>query len=220
MSSRRGELSTRLTAWRNRKRLPAIEGRRAGSPRPRDPAREGSRHARSDHRHRRIPRRAQLSDPARLARQADRADSARTHTRGCSPWPRSSPCALLIWGFYRYRAEGLIVVWTPPLWSRWVAILLMWPAFVAFACMNPAPSRDPRLAAPPDARRDHDLGAGAFHRQRRRRRHAAVRVVFRLGRLRPHRRREARGRRAPLANRPSPAPTASRWRSGRSPTRR
>ena len=47
--------------------------------------------------------------------------------------------ALLIWGFYRYRAEGLIVAWTPPLWSRGAAMLLMWFAFVAFACMNPAP---------------------------------------------------------------------------------
>jgi uncharacterized membrane protein len=49
--------------------------------------------------------------------------------------------ALLVWGFYRYRAEGLIVVWTPPMWTRPLTIVLMWAAFVAFACMNPAPGR-------------------------------------------------------------------------------
>jgi len=49
--------------------------------------------------------------------------------------------ALLVWGFSRYRAEGLIVVWTPPIWTRPLAIVLMWAAFVAFACMNPAPGR-------------------------------------------------------------------------------
>jgi uncharacterized membrane protein len=49
--------------------------------------------------------------------------------------------ALLVWGFARYRAEGLIVVWTPPIWTRPLAIALMWAAFVAFACMGPAPGR-------------------------------------------------------------------------------
>ncbi len=49
--------------------------------------------------------------------------------------------ALIVWGFSRYRAEGLIAVWTPPTWTRHLTILLMWFAFVALACMNPAPSR-------------------------------------------------------------------------------
>ncbi|MGD1035766.1 MAG: NnrU family protein [Roseiarcus sp.] len=49
--------------------------------------------------------------------------------------------ALIVWGFSRYRAEGLIPVWTPPTWTRPLTILLMWAAFVALACMNPAPSR-------------------------------------------------------------------------------
>jgi uncharacterized membrane protein len=49
--------------------------------------------------------------------------------------------ALLVWGFSRYRAEGLIGLWTPPSWTRALAIALMWPALVALACMNPAPSR-------------------------------------------------------------------------------
>ncbi len=48
---------------------------------------------------------------------------------------------LIVWGFSRYRAEGLIPVWTPPVWTRHLAITLMWFAFVALACMNPAPSR-------------------------------------------------------------------------------
>jgi uncharacterized membrane protein len=49
--------------------------------------------------------------------------------------------ALIAWGFARYRAEGLIVVWTPPIWTRHLTITLMWFAFVALACMNPAPGR-------------------------------------------------------------------------------
>lgn len=34
---------------------------------------------------------------------------------------------LLVWGF---AIAPVIQVWTPPAWTRWVAILLMWPAFV------------------------------------------------------------------------------------------
>jgi uncharacterized membrane protein len=49
--------------------------------------------------------------------------------------------ALIVWGFARYRADGLIPVWSPPPWTRHVTIGLMWFAFVALACMNPAPSR-------------------------------------------------------------------------------
>jgi uncharacterized membrane protein len=49
--------------------------------------------------------------------------------------------ALIVWGFSRYRAEGLIPLWTPPIWTRHLTISLMWFAFVALACMNPAPSR-------------------------------------------------------------------------------
>src|SRR5271168_4238184 len=49
--------------------------------------------------------------------------------------------ALIVWGFSRYRAEGWIQVWTPPIWARHFTILFMWFAFVALACMNPAPSR-------------------------------------------------------------------------------
>lgn len=61
--------------------------------------------------------------------------------------------ALIVWGFHLYRAEGLIAVWTPPTWMRHVTILLMWFAFVALACMNPAPGlirgrlRHPMLVA-------------------------------------------------------------------------
>ena len=60
---------------------------------------------------------------------------------------------LIVWGFHLYRAEGLIAVWTPPTWTRHVTVLLMWFAFVALACMNPAPSlirgwlRHPMLVA-------------------------------------------------------------------------
>jgi uncharacterized membrane protein len=49
--------------------------------------------------------------------------------------------ALIIWGFSKYRAGGLIPIWTPPAWTAHLTILLMWFAFVSLACMNPAPSR-------------------------------------------------------------------------------
>lgn len=48
---------------------------------------------------------------------------------------------LIIWGFSTYRAAGLIPLWSPPEWTRYVAIVLMWFAFVALACNNPAPGR-------------------------------------------------------------------------------
>jgi uncharacterized membrane protein len=41
--------------------------------------------------------------------------------------------ALIVWGFSRYRAEGLIQIWTPPLWTRHFAFLLVWLAFIALA---------------------------------------------------------------------------------------
>ena len=50
--------------------------------------------------------------------------------------------ALIVWGFARYRAEGLIGVWTPPLWTHHLTIALMWIAFVSLACINPAPGRN------------------------------------------------------------------------------
>jgi uncharacterized membrane protein len=40
---------------------------------------------------------------------------------------------LIIWGFGAYRGEGYIQVWNPPVWMRHLALLLVWPAFVAFA---------------------------------------------------------------------------------------
>jgi len=48
---------------------------------------------------------------------------------------------LIIYGFSRYRAEGWVQIWTPPIWAAHITISLMWFAFVALACMNPAPSR-------------------------------------------------------------------------------
>ncbi|CAH2602215.1 NnrU family protein [Rhodovastum atsumiense] len=47
---------------------------------------------------------------------------------------------LIIWGFSLYR-EAMIPVWTPPVWTRHLALVLMWFAFVALACANPAPGR-------------------------------------------------------------------------------
>jgi uncharacterized membrane protein len=48
---------------------------------------------------------------------------------------------LIVWGFSLYRADGMIPLWDPPIWTRHLAILLMWFAFVALACANPAPGR-------------------------------------------------------------------------------
>jgi uncharacterized membrane protein len=48
---------------------------------------------------------------------------------------------LIVWGFSRYRSEGMILLWTPPVWARHFAIVLMWFAFVSMAFSNPAPSR-------------------------------------------------------------------------------
>jgi uncharacterized membrane protein len=48
---------------------------------------------------------------------------------------------LIVWGFSRYRAAGLIPVWTPPEGMRHLTITLMWFAFVSLAAMNPAPGR-------------------------------------------------------------------------------
>jgi len=49
--------------------------------------------------------------------------------------------ALIVWGFSRYRAEGLIVLWTPPHWARYVSIAMMWFAWVTIALSIPGPSR-------------------------------------------------------------------------------
>ena len=37
---------------------------------------------------------------------------------------------LIIYGFARYRADGLIPVWSPPSFLRPITELLMWPAFI------------------------------------------------------------------------------------------
>jgi uncharacterized membrane protein len=48
---------------------------------------------------------------------------------------------LIVWGFTRYRADGLIPVWSPPAGTRHLTILLMWFAFIALACMSKSPGR-------------------------------------------------------------------------------
>jgi uncharacterized membrane protein len=39
---------------------------------------------------------------------------------------------LIVWGFGRYRAYEWIDVWYPPVWTRHLALLLVWAAFIAF----------------------------------------------------------------------------------------
>jgi uncharacterized membrane protein len=48
---------------------------------------------------------------------------------------------LIIWGFSRYRAEGLIQIWYPPHWTRHLAMPLVWFAFVAIASRRAPASR-------------------------------------------------------------------------------
>ncbi len=40
---------------------------------------------------------------------------------------------LLGYGFARYRADGLIPIWTPPGWTRQIVVVLMWPASILLA---------------------------------------------------------------------------------------
>jgi len=37
---------------------------------------------------------------------------------------------LIGYGFARYRAEGLIMIWNPPVWTRHIVVALMWPASI------------------------------------------------------------------------------------------
>jgi uncharacterized membrane protein len=37
---------------------------------------------------------------------------------------------LIVWSFARYRAAGYIDVWSPPVWTRHLAAVLVWPAIV------------------------------------------------------------------------------------------
>ena len=56
--------------------------------------------------------------------------------------------AMIVFGFGRYRATGWIDVWDPPLWTRYVAAVLMWFALVsAVAAFMPGRIRD-RLRHP------------------------------------------------------------------------
>jgi len=49
--------------------------------------------------------------------------------------------ALIVYGFIRYRAEGMIQIWTPPLWMHYLAPPLVWFAFVAIAARRAPPGR-------------------------------------------------------------------------------
>ncbi len=49
--------------------------------------------------------------------------------------------ALIIYGFIRYRAEGMIQIWAPPEWTHYLAPPLVWFAFVAFAARRAPPGR-------------------------------------------------------------------------------
>jgi uncharacterized membrane protein len=44
--------------------------------------------------------------------------------------------ALVIYGFGQYRASGLINVWSPPVWTRHLSLLLMLPVFILLFAMR------------------------------------------------------------------------------------
>jgi uncharacterized membrane protein len=48
---------------------------------------------------------------------------------------------LIVWGFARYREHGWVQLWTPPDWTRHIAMLLMWFAFVSLAASGRRPGR-------------------------------------------------------------------------------
>src|SRR5215207_9851046 len=37
---------------------------------------------------------------------------------------------LIVWGFARYRAPGYVDLWYPPVWTRHLAALLVWPSLI------------------------------------------------------------------------------------------
>lgn len=47
---------------------------------------------------------------------------------------------LLVYGYHVYRANGMIPVWSPPTWTRHLAVLLNLFAFISLAAMGPRPS--------------------------------------------------------------------------------
>ncbi len=48
---------------------------------------------------------------------------------------------MIIYGFPTYREQDWVQIWTPPVWTRHLAMTLMWFAFIALATMGTKPSR-------------------------------------------------------------------------------
>ena len=44
-----------------------------------------------------------------------------------------SGLVLIGYGFGQYRATGWIDIWNPPLWTRYITQILMWPASILIA---------------------------------------------------------------------------------------
>ncbi len=89
---------------------------------------------------------------------------------------------LLVYGFAK---APVVQVWSPPDWTRWVAIVLMLPAFV-FLVAAYVPGRIKATAQASLPRRHQDLGARPSHRQWRSCLDHPVWLLPRLCRLRPH----------------------------------
>ena len=94
---------------------------------------------------------------------------------------------LLIYGFAK---APVIQIWSPPYWTRYVAMVLMVPVFILLiAAYLPGECQ----GQAPVPRRHQDLGACPSHRQWRSRLHHPVRLVSRLRGVRSHRAQAASG---------------------------
>ena len=151
---------------------------------------------------------------AREPRAALVAGSGRGRTRLCYSLLSLAGLVLIAIGFGRYRAAGYIPVWDPPVWTRHLALLLVWPAFVARRAPicpagSSAPLKHPMLAGV------KIWAAAAPSRQRRSRLDPAVRLDPRLGRHGAHQREAPRRGAATTAARlpPGRADATTSWRS-------
>ena len=92
---------------------------------------------------------------------------------------------LIAYGFGQYRADGMIHIWHPPVWTKHLASLLMLPATILFVAAY-LRGRIYAVVKHPMLTGVKSLGACASDRQRRSRLDHPVRQLAGLGGVRPH----------------------------------
>src|SRR3954466_6510671 len=111
--------------------------------------------------------------------------------------------ALIVWGFARYRATGWIDVWYPPVAMKHITVALMLPAVIMVVASYIrgriyTTLKHPMLSGIKLWAVAHQVGGGGpSARQWRSRLNHRVRLVPRLGGVRPHLAEAARRRRRP-----------------------